>query len=213
MEYTIYTCPRCGYNTPKCSNIRSHIRRKKLCKLIDLDVIPSEYEDHVIRKKVINVEVIERKRNTIKKEEEIERLNQEIERLNQENERLNQENEILREESKTTVNNDNCVIDPKIPKSCSGYLYVFYNPQFGDNVYKIGCSNNPWKRMEDFKTSYPEECIMKYNSHKFDNKLQAEKHLFKLLNEYRISNNREFFKVPLRTIINNIENTEKFFNQ
>ena len=46
-----------------------------------------------------------------------------------------------------------------------GYVYVFSNPMYtyyGENVYKIGYSKDPEKRVRDFDTSYPEETTIVY---------------------------------------------------
>ena len=46
-----------------------------------------------------------------------------------------------------------------------GYVYVFSNPMYsyyGENVYKIGYSKDPEKRVHDFDTGYPEETTIVY---------------------------------------------------
>ena len=87
-----------------------------------------------------------------------------------------------------------------------GYIYVMHNEQFGKNVYKIGCSKNPNIRIKDFRTSYVNPPVLKYLSNKVDNKLETEKIVFEKLKDYRIKDNREFFKLELKEIINTIEN-------
>jgi hypothetical protein len=87
-----------------------------------------------------------------------------------------------------------------------GYIYVMHNEQFGKNVYKIGCSKNPNVRIKDFRTSYVNPPVLKYLSNKVDNKLETEKIVFEKLKDYRIKDNREFFNLELKEIINTIEN-------
>ena len=55
-----------------------------------------------------------------------------------------------------------------------GYVYVFSNPMYsyyGENVYKIGYSKEPEKRVHDFDTGYPEETTIvytyKHNKHQY----------------------------------------------
>lgn len=90
----------------------------------------------------------------------------------------------------------------------SGYIYILHNPSFeswGDNIYKVGCSENPERRLKDFSTSYPTESRLVYKSILFDNKLKAEQDLFKIINKYRFNTKREFFDIPLDILIKHIE--------
>ena len=43
-----YTCPRCCYTTNRTSDIKKHIQKKKLCKLVKHNIIPLEYKDIIL---------------------------------------------------------------------------------------------------------------------------------------------------------------------
>lgn len=44
-----YKCPRCNYETDRRSSIKSHINKKKVCKLIRFDIIPINYQDVILK--------------------------------------------------------------------------------------------------------------------------------------------------------------------
>lgn len=86
----------------------------------------------------------------------------------------------------------------------SGKLYCLYNEVFkhyGDNVYKLGCSKHPNKRLGAYVTSYIESCEFKHVSETVPYYKIAEKILFSILQDKRIKPNKEFFKVELQTFI------------
>jgi len=178
----MYNCPRCGYITEKKSSIKKHLSLKKLCKLNKLDVVPIQYENIILR----DIKTTD----LIKKIKKIKELEIELEKIKNENKELKAELE--------KINNGTENYDP-------GYIYVMHNEQFGENVYKIGCSKNPNVRIKDFRTSYINPPILKYLSNKVYNKLETEKIVFEKLKNYRIKNNREFFNIELKEIINIIE--------
>ena len=83
-----------------------------------------------------------------------------------------------------------------------GYVYVFSNPMYtyyGENVYKIGYSKEPEKRVRDFDTSYPEETTIVY-TYKHDRARNLEQSVHKALDIFRLFPNREFFKCSITTI-------------
>ena len=87
-----------------------------------------------------------------------------------------------------------------------GYVYVIYNTVFDKygECYKIGQTKNIDNRIKDYATYYPEDCELKYVK-ELDNYKYVEKQVHRVLKEYRISSNREFFKCSLDTIIDCIE--------
>ena len=90
----------------------------------------------------------------------------------------------------------------------SGYIYILYNEvytYYGENVFKIGKSNNIEQRLTGYTTSYIKPCEIKYLSTKCINYSLAESFIFELLNKYRIVHNREFFKVDKTEAVNIIE--------
>jgi hypothetical protein len=141
-------------------------------------------------------------------------------KLEADNERLKEENKILRNADNDTGTDAYYILENKRlndeldalrSKKYGGYIYVLYNDMFrhyGENVYKIGCSKQPTVRLLDYTTSYKDPSVIKYTSSKFNNKLKAEKYLFKLIDEYRMESNREFFELSLNEIIENIQLTE-----
>ena len=83
-----------------------------------------------------------------------------------------------------------------------GYVYVFSNPMYsyyGENVYKIGYSKDPEKRVRDFDTSYPEETTIVY-TYKHERARVLEQSVHKALDMFRLFPNREFFKCSVPTI-------------
>ena len=83
-----------------------------------------------------------------------------------------------------------------------GYIYCLYNSvyeHYGSDVYKLGCTISPKKRIAGYATSYLEPCIFKLQK-KVRNHQLAENLLFYYLKEDRLSQNREFFKTNLTLI-------------
>ena len=88
-----------------------------------------------------------------------------------------------------------------------GFVYVFSNPMYsyyGENVYKIGYSKDPEKRVRDFDTSYPEETTIVY-TYKHERARVLEQSVHKALDMFRLFPNREFFKCSVPTIREIIE--------
>lgn len=86
----------------------------------------------------------------------------------------------------------------------SGYIYVIKNKMYsiyGSNVYKIGTTNNIKQRASSLYVSYLEPPQFMFISKIFPNKYTMEKKIHILLGEYRINKHKEFFKAPLKTII------------
>ena len=72
----------------------------------------------------------------------------------------------------------------------SGYMYIIYNDMYDEDTYKLGCSHSPEKRINDYATYYPSKSVFKHISSKFKNKLEAEKLVFGVLDEYRVNKKR-----------------------
>jgi hypothetical protein len=88
-----------------------------------------------------------------------------------------------------------------------GYLYCLYNVMFnhyGENVYKLGCSHCPNKRLKSYVTTYLDGCEFKHISEKIKYHKIVEKILFKKLEQHRMRQNREFFQIDLDTVIKTI---------
>lgn len=84
-----------------------------------------------------------------------------------------------------------------------GFLYCLWNEIYafyGTDFYKLGCTKNPDDRLRNFSTPYPCDSLMKIVTGKIKHHTLAEKILFQLLSEYRLTNNREFFKCDLEII-------------
>lgn len=96
-----------------------------------------------------------------------------------------------------------------------GFIYCLYNPTFktyGDNVYKLGKTKNLSNRMYAYTTSYVDKSEYILTSVELDNRNTAEKLLFKELEKYRVSINREFFNCDIKIIKETFEKVERFFN-
>ena len=90
----------------------------------------------------------------------------------------------------------------------SGYIYILYNEvytYYGENVFKIGKSNNIEQRLTGYTTSYIKPCEIKYLSTKCINYSLAESVIFELLSKNRIVCNREFFKIDKTEAVNIID--------
>ena len=186
-----YICPRCCYKTDRKSDITRHINSKKVCKVTNLDVDIKDYVNIILKNECTNKII-----KILHEDKDIE-LRKENVRLKEENAKLRKENIKLRKEN---------IKD-------AGYIYVLHNNTYnyhGENIYKIGCSKKPSIRLLDYSTSYVEQSTLKYISTQFDNKLNAEKHLFELLKNYRLKSNREFFQLPLDEIIKTIKTIEDY---
>ena len=102
-----YICPRCGYNSNQKTHFRSHLERKKICELKNLDIDPREYKNVF--------------------------LNNDIVSLFKEISELKKENKELKEKIDTTlINNKNCTvnIDNSIDNSKTVNIETV-------NIYKI----------------------------------------------------------------------------
>lgn len=79
----------------------------------------------------------------------------------------------------------------------SGWLYCLCNPGFksyGENVFKIGRTNNLKRRLTEYRTGFLHDsyyiCV---SEREFRDSRRAESLLFYLLRRHRLKDNREFF--------------------
>jgi len=89
-----------------------------------------------------------------------------------------------------------------------GYVYVLFNnafKQYGENVYKIGCTNNIEKRINSYVTGYLDKSEIKYKTEKIKHYDKVEKVIHHELKEFRIKKRREFFNCSLEVIKECIE--------
>lgn len=80
-------------------------------------------------------------------------------------------------------------------------LYVIHLPESEPDLYKIGCSSDIDRRIEEFNNN----CLRLDNvsvlyRKEFSNYRKAEKEVHKQLDCYRVKRNKEFFKCSLETI-------------
>lgn len=179
-----HICPRCQYSTDQITNIKKHYNLRQKCEVSDI----GENIDNKILLKAFEIKKDHVKIAKIIQNYEVNKLKQEL--VEKENEIMDLKKRLMKYEK-------------------SGYIYVLHNATFeswGDNIYKIGCSNDPERRLKDFATSYLSESSLVYKSKLFNNKLKAEQELFKLIDNYRSSSKREFFDIPLDTLVSYIEN-------
>lgn len=109
---------------------------------------------------------------------------------------------------KTSVSFDvtNKVLPPVNPSetdpSKSGYVYIFINFQLPPNTLKIGKTvRSPEERAgEIYTTGVPGEFIVAYEEHVLDCDA-AEAAIHSRLANYRINNQREFFRLPLKDAV------------
>jgi hypothetical protein len=98
-------------------------------------------------------------------------------------------------------------------RGLSGRLYCVYNEtykQYGENVYKLGRTNDLKKRKNGYTTPFLNDSEYLYHSKReLKNSIKAEKIMFFILKKYRIRDRREFFRVRLdliKSVIDRIDN-------
>ena len=95
-------------------------------------------------------------------------------------------------------------------EATTGFIYVLYNEMYdhhGENVYRVGKSQDVQKRMQAYTTSYIKPMELKYISIKCDNYSLVEKMVSQRLANYRMVSNREFFQTDINRIVEVIEAT------
>ncbi len=117
------------------------------------------------------------------------------------------------DELKIDIKNSNIKNSNKKNKNPNtGYLYVLYNSvfkEYGENIYKLGRTNNLENRMKSYTTSYIDPSTFLYKSKQFEDCIKTERILFFLLRQYRIKDKREFFNLNLDLIITTIKKIEE----
>ena len=109
--------------------------------------------------------------------------------------------------------------DTYINNTCipiKGKLYCIYNEMYkyhGDDVYKLGNSGDVDKRIQGYTTSYITPVLILHQTDYIRNKVLAETILFDMLKEYRIVNNREFFKCNIDIIKKTMDEIVELFNK
>ena len=92
-----------------------------------------------------------------------------------------------------------------------GYVYVLYNPiyeKYGE-IYKIGQAKNINDRLGSYSTYYPEQSEIKYSiKHPYYKEIEKIVHL--TLDEYRMTDNREFFKCNLELVKDTIDKVKNY---
>jgi len=95
-----------------------------------------------------------------------------------------------------------------------GYLYVLHNDlykHYGENVNKFGNSSNLENRLSAYITPFLENSKYLLKSQKLFDKNLAEKILFEILDDKRISKDREFFRCDINKAKLHFAEVEKFF--
>jgi hypothetical protein len=87
----------------------------------------------------------------------------------------------------------------------AGFIYVMSNMAFKDNVYKIGRSQNPKRRMEELSnpSGTPMPFDIEFSVYAYD-VIELEKSVHEDLAEYRINDSREFFACNISKIVQSI---------
>lgn len=88
----------------------------------------------------------------------------------------------------------------------AGHLYILLNASFARDVLKIGMTTkDPVARARELSTTgVPTPFVVAYSAEVFDC-ATAEKALHARLDRYRTSANREFFELPLKTAIQELD--------
>jgi hypothetical protein len=91
-----------------------------------------------------------------------------------------------------------------------GQIYIIKNEMYnyyGDNIYKIGKAKDVDIRAGNYTTYYPKKCNVLYSSDIVNDYNLCEFLIFKILDKFRLSTNREFFKGDIeyfKSMINKI---------
>jgi hypothetical protein len=96
-----------------------------------------------------------------------------------------------------------------------GKLYCLHNEMFnyyGNDVYKLGKTSNTDNRMNSYSTPYLEKSQYKLISEEVANYTLAENIFMDMLSEYRMRDNREFFKCSIPTIKTIMDKVIDMFN-
>ena len=89
----------------------------------------------------------------------------------------------------------------------TSFIYINTNPMYeyyGNNVFKIGCSNQPGTQIRDFDSAYIESSNTVY-TYEHKNAGLIEEKLLEFLSPYQLCKSRKFFKCKLELIIEFIE--------
>ena len=89
-----------------------------------------------------------------------------------------------------------------------GYLYCLINDMYEKDMYKLGKTINKSQRKKSYTTSYLKDSKYIYTTKILENCNYAEKILFHILNEYRMTKRREFFKGDIDYFIDAIKYVE-----
>ena len=82
----------------------------------------------------------------------------------------------------------------------SEYVYCLSNPDYTENLYKIGFTNNPFRRAEElYSTGVPNNFVIEFIIKTPDGKL-LEKIIHNKLKNYRTNAHREFFRIQMTTL-------------
>ena len=89
----------------------------------------------------------------------------------------------------------------------SEYVYCLSNPDYSENLYKIGfTTNNPMRRAEElYSTGVPSNFVIEIIIKTSNGKL-LEKMIHNKLKHYRHNTQREFFRIPMIILKNIFEN-------
>ena len=108
------------------------------------------------------------------------------------------------------------IYDYDLKNGVEGQLYCIHNEMYdyyGKDVYKLGMTFNMSKRMGYYTTSYLTKPTIILKSKSYTNYKMAEKILFYYLRQYRIKQNREFFKCSLDIIKHAFNKVKKYFKE
>ena len=95
-----------------------------------------------------------------------------------------------------------------------GFIYVIQKDIFiyGNNVYKVGKTQDLTTRTRQYKTYYLKPSELRYGSQLCINSQLAERLVFMKIQDYRIKPNREFFNVELSKAIEIIDEIVEYVN-
>ncbi len=82
-----------------------------------------------------------------------------------------------------------------------GYIYCLSNPSYGHNVFKIGFTERtPFERMDDlYTTGIPYPFKLEF-AKEMEHSYETEQKIHRLLYDFRMNKNREFFRISFEII-------------
>jgi hypothetical protein len=96
----------------------------------------------------------------------------------------------------------------------AGYIYVMRQPSHEENIFKVGLTQrSPEARKKELSNTSSIDNFFVINSYYTKDCINAEKQIHKILEKYRLTSRREFFRCDLKIILDACESTINEINK